>query len=106
MHVKIKVISGEEFHKELLARLVKENENVPLEELIGDILANGFEKFSFDNLSKILPKYFVWFKPVLVDFGQVGTEDYGWYWFVSGQNAVLVNKTDVDIEENSASLNS
>lgn len=93
MFGKIKIITKDEFYKELVARLTKHHEYVSIQELIEEFLREGFEKFSIDNLSKILPKYVIFWETTIVDFGNPDL-----YWIVSGLDAIIIQKKYVDIE--------
>ncbi|RTK99324.1 MAG: hypothetical protein EKK57_09825 [Proteobacteria bacterium] len=93
MNGQIKIISGEEFYNQLVEKLVTHYADAPnLTEIIKSLLVDGLPKFDFENLKTILPKYFVYFNPVFVDFGTIGTENYNYFWFVSGMEAMVVLK--------------
>lgn len=108
MNGQIKIISGQEFYNQLVDKLVAHYADAPnLTEIIKTLLVDGLPKFDFEFLKTILPKYFVYFNPVFVDFGTVGTTEYNYYWFVSGMEVMIVLKKYVlvvDTEEKGANV--
>jgi hypothetical protein len=101
MFGKIKIITKDEFYKELVTRLTKRHEYASIQELIEEFLREGFEKFSIDNLNKILPKYFIFWETTIIDFGNPD-----FYWIVCGFDAIIIHKKYVDIEADSPKIKS
>lgn len=84
------IVTTEEFQKILLSQLVENHKGYTTEDLFRDFLKDGFPKLEFENLGKSLEKMFVFFPTMFVDIN--GTS---YCWMVSGNKAILVDKTIV-----------
>lgn len=86
-HLKIKIVTKDEFEKILLEHLVHQKKDWPIEEIFRSNLTDGFPKLDFDRLGESLSKMFVYLPTLAVDVG-----DREFIWVVSGSHAILVNK--------------
>jgi hypothetical protein len=95
---KIKIIDLSEFEKLIKEKLRKNWENEKSKGVTGNLIAyimeNGFPKFDKSNLKVFMNGLTgtMWVETVLVDFG-----DSTFYWFVSGSDAILVSKKEMEI---------
>jgi len=97
MSIKVKLIKWDEFYKMLVEYIVNDWKNYSKENIVETLLENGFVKLDKNDLGKFFKGIHTVFLPiptVAVDFG-CGQ----FYWLVSGSNAILIHKKEVDIIE-------
>ena len=86
--IKLKVVNKDEFRKILLDAIMQNNKSYTVEDVFEILMDSGFPKLDFDDLSKCLSQIFVYLDPVAVDIG-----DSRLVWVVSGNRAILINKS-------------
>jgi len=97
-NIKSKLLNIVEFEALVRAKLKHNWEKEIAREATGNLLAyiteNGFPKFDKDNLKVFLNGLagVIWIEAAAVDFG-----DLTFYWFVSGADAILVSKKEVEV---------
>jgi hypothetical protein len=97
MKVQIKLLSIVEFEALIKAKLKHNWEHEvarkATENLLAYIMEYGFPKFDKTNLTAFMNGLagVIWVEAVVVDF-----DDSTFYWLVSGTNAVLISKKEVE----------
>ena len=91
--IKINIISKKEFLNLLIEQLVEATKNYPTKTIFETLIKRGFtnlDSANLDNLNKVLKEcpFFLHFETIAVD---VGHHEY--CWLVSGNDAIIINKT-------------
>lgn len=98
MKVQINLLNLSEFESLIREKLKhnweREIARQPTENLLAYIMEYGFPKFDKNNLKTFVEGLtgVIWVETVAVDFGDVA-----YYWLVSGTDAFLINKNEVEI---------
>lgn len=86
------VITFEEFKELSINYLLEKYENYSLKDIFETLQADGFEKLDKDDLRPFVKSVFMYIEPVFVETG-----DNQFFWFVSGQDAMVVKKPGVKV---------
>lgn len=95
MNLTIPIVTKEKFQEILMRHLLGNHKDYTIEDLFLELLKNGFPKLDFDNLGKSLETMFVCLPTVIVDI-----KDNQFCWIVSGNKAIVIDKTTVYKENN------
>jgi hypothetical protein len=87
---RVKIVSKDEFVKILLKNLINDWTMVNTEDMFTGLLEEGLPKLNFDKLNECFPQYHVWLDDIVVDF-----ESNMYLWLISGNRAMLVDKSNV-----------